>query len=454
MKKSFLLLFIIILSLSLFISCTPTVSPPTPSEGEGEGEEEPTGDRVVLMELFNADGCSASAVINPIAEDLAQQYGTDKVILLEEAGWGKYSTTETMERFDWYVPGTKHTPFIAFNGLSQTFSEGIVDGGGGGGGSTPSVNHAPVISSLIADSENICVNGSTVITCNATDQDGDSLNYTWTKTAGIITGSGKIVSWNAPATTDTYTITCTADDGKGKQDSESVDIDVSDSVTGVLAVAVTYHSTSRENMQLKLDELFKKNKSKNTFHLKESRNISRGDINYDVGIAWDEYIGSTTYKIYKKVNAGTFSLIANPNVTAGEGYYEYLDTNVSPGNTYTYYVTAMIIALETSPSRYATCYHLPSCSLSSPTDGSTISKPHQTFSWSPVGINSFPNGPISAAESELYVRDLTNAQTVWWPFFDDLTTSSANYNQDGQANIIGNPGVMVTMRMVILMLYR
>jgi thiol-disulfide isomerase/thioredoxin len=133
MKKIFLLL-IVILSLSLLISCSPATSPAfTPSEGEEE--EEPSGDRVVLVELFNTDGCSASALINPIMEDLAQQYGTKQIILLEEAGWGKYSTPETMERFDWYVPGTKHTPFIAFNGLSETFSEGVV--GGGGGGYTP-----------------------------------------------------------------------------------------------------------------------------------------------------------------------------------------------------------------------------------------------------------------------------------------------------------------------------
>jgi len=142
MKKIFLLLLIIILSLSFFNGCSSINSPGlTPSEGEGEGEVEPTGDRVVLMELFNADGCSASALINPIAEGLAQQYGTGQVILLEEPGWGKFSTTETMERFDWYVPGTKHTPFIAFNGLSNTFSEGIV--GGGGGGYTPPSAPAP-----------------------------------------------------------------------------------------------------------------------------------------------------------------------------------------------------------------------------------------------------------------------------------------------------------------------
>lgn len=142
MKKIFLLLFIIILSLSLFNGCSPDASPGlTPSEGEGE--EEATGDRVVLVELFNTEGCAASALINPIIEDLAQQYGTGQVILLEEAGWGVYSTIETTERFDWYVPGSKHTPFIAFNGLSDTFSEGVNSPGGGGGGVgyTPPINH-------------------------------------------------------------------------------------------------------------------------------------------------------------------------------------------------------------------------------------------------------------------------------------------------------------------------
>ena len=106
---------IIILSLSLFNGCSSINSPGvTPPAIEGEGETEPTGDRVVLMELFNADGCKASALINPIAEDLAESYGTGEVILIEGAAWGKYTTPEVQERFDWYVPGTKHTPFIAF----------------------------------------------------------------------------------------------------------------------------------------------------------------------------------------------------------------------------------------------------------------------------------------------------------------------------------------------------
>ena len=192
MKKIFLLLIIIILSLSLFNGCSPTTPPaPTPSEGEGEGE--PTGDRVVLVELFNTDGCSASALINPIAEDLAQQYGTNQVILLEEAGWGKYSTPETMERFDWYVPGDKHTPFIAFNGLSETFSEGIV-GGGGGGSSTPT-NHAPTITSTPITVAT--VNLLYTYDVNATDSDGNTLIYSLTtKPAGMtIDSTTGEISW-------------------------------------------------------------------------------------------------------------------------------------------------------------------------------------------------------------------------------------------------------------------
>ena len=228
MKKIFLLLLIIILTLGLFNGCAPT-TPPTPSPSEGEGEEEPTGDRVVLVELFNTEGCKASAVINPIMEKLAEEYGTNQVILVEEAGWGKYTTPEVKERFSWYVPGTKHTPFIAFNGLSDTFSEGVSGGGGGGGTPTPT-NHAPVISSIIANPENICPNDSSVITCNATDQDGDSLNYSWTKTGGTITGSGKTITWTAPASADIYTITCIVSDGKGGEDSKSTNITVLPSV--------------------------------------------------------------------------------------------------------------------------------------------------------------------------------------------------------------------------------
>jgi thiol-disulfide isomerase/thioredoxin/DNA-binding protein len=197
MKKIFLLLLIISLTIYISTGCAPTVTPP-PSEGEGEGEGEPTGDRVVLVELFNAEGCAASAVINPIMEDLAQQYGTNQVILLEEAGWGKYTTSEVQERFDWYVPGTKHTPFIAFNGLSETFSEGVVGGGGGGGAPTPT-NHAPTITSTPITTATVGVEYTYDV--EATDPDGDTLYYylVVSPTGMTIDENTGLISWTPAA---------------------------------------------------------------------------------------------------------------------------------------------------------------------------------------------------------------------------------------------------------------
>ena len=204
-------------------------------------------------------------------------------------------------------------------------------------------------------------------------------------------------------------------------------------VTGVYAAAITYHATSMGKVQPKLDELFEKRKLKYAIRVPEPREATKGDIAYGVAIAWDEYEGASVYRIYRRVNGGSFSIIAEPIVTPGEGYYEYPDIDVSPGNVYTYYVTALVNSTETPPSRYASTQHLPSCSLSSPANGSSISNPNQTFSWSPVGIISFPYGPISSEESDLWIYDQTASKNSWWPFFADMTTSSANYNQDGQA---------------------
>jgi hypothetical protein len=85
----------------------------------------------------------------------------------------------------------------------------------GCGGTAPPINHSPTIVSLTANLQSpIEVNQSTVITCLATDQDGDTLTYAWTKTGGTITGSGSTITWTAPTTAGTYTITCTVSDGE------------------------------------------------------------------------------------------------------------------------------------------------------------------------------------------------------------------------------------------------
>jgi len=91
-------------------------------------------------------------------------------------------------------------------------------------------NHAPIISSLIANPSSININGATTITCTASDENiGDTLTYTWTKTDGTFEGSTTVatVTWRAPSTSDTYTVTCEVSDGEGS-DSKSVAVTVND----------------------------------------------------------------------------------------------------------------------------------------------------------------------------------------------------------------------------------
>ena len=121
MKKFLLILLMIGLVVCLLVGCS-GVTPP-PGEGEGEGEEEV--DRVVLIELFNADGCAECAVVQPILEEIAADpaYERDKLVFVEEAGWGAYSTQETSDRYKWYLPSAsdRGTPNILINGLNKRY---------------------------------------------------------------------------------------------------------------------------------------------------------------------------------------------------------------------------------------------------------------------------------------------------------------------------------------------
>jgi thiol-disulfide isomerase/thioredoxin len=122
MKKLLLILLIIGLTAYLFAGCTPTV----PSEGEGEGEGEEEVSRVVMVELFSQDGCASCAKVEPILEQLADEYDRSEVILLEERAYGPYSLNEIRDRYNWYLPSSsdRGTPNILFNGLNQRIHGG------------------------------------------------------------------------------------------------------------------------------------------------------------------------------------------------------------------------------------------------------------------------------------------------------------------------------------------
>ena len=80
----------------------------------------------------------------------------------------------------------------------------------------------PVITSLEAESEWTAPLDSLLVTCNASDPDGDELSYEWSTTGGNITGTGPEVIWNAPEEVGMYDITVVVEDGQGRKDTESI----------------------------------------------------------------------------------------------------------------------------------------------------------------------------------------------------------------------------------------
>jgi len=122
MKKFLLILLTVGLIACLLVGCN--VTTPTEGEGEGEGEEEEVA-RVVLIELFNADGCADCALVEPILEEIAvdPEYSRDKLVFVEEAGWGTYSLPEISDRYKWYFPSAsdRSTPNILINGLNKRY---------------------------------------------------------------------------------------------------------------------------------------------------------------------------------------------------------------------------------------------------------------------------------------------------------------------------------------------
>ncbi len=116
MKKIFLILLVVISIVFLFISCTPTV----PTEGEGEGEEEgeeETVSRVVIVELFTSH-CPQCIIVEPILEELAEEYERSEMILVEVGTWGGAITIGGNDRYKWYLPDIcqRTTPNTFFNG--------------------------------------------------------------------------------------------------------------------------------------------------------------------------------------------------------------------------------------------------------------------------------------------------------------------------------------------------
>lgn len=92
---------------------------------------------------------------------------------------------------------------------------------------TVGANQSPVISSLVANPTSVLLGSSTIVTCVATDPDGDVVRYSWTASEGTISGVGNKVTWIAPGKGGNFNVTVILSDGKGGETRGNVMIAVS-----------------------------------------------------------------------------------------------------------------------------------------------------------------------------------------------------------------------------------
>jgi thiol-disulfide isomerase/thioredoxin len=119
MRKIIILILIGLLSALIMIGCDGGGVVP-PGNG-GNGDIPSSAESTVLVEAYIAVKCPFCSQIEPIIENLATEYGKDKMILVELAPWGaNYSISEAYQRYKWYGL-TDGVPQVTFNGLNNNF---------------------------------------------------------------------------------------------------------------------------------------------------------------------------------------------------------------------------------------------------------------------------------------------------------------------------------------------
>jgi len=127
--------------------------------------------------------------------------------------------------------GRANTAWRAPKGYGTYEIKLAVDDGKGGTAQasvpiTVSANHAPSITSLTAEPTALQFASTATLTCIASDQDGDAVQYKWEARDGTLSGVGNRVSWTSPSKTGNYSIFVVASDGKGAEARQEIVIPV------------------------------------------------------------------------------------------------------------------------------------------------------------------------------------------------------------------------------------
>ena len=120
-----------------------------------------------------------------------------------------------------------------------------------------------------------------------------------------------------------------------------------DLVSDIEVSTIIYQSSMSKiiDIKTKLEE----GKLQPTYYFNEIKELKKGVTTYLIYVGWHGYPNAIGYRIYRSVNGGNYSIILDEEIS-GYTWYGRYDHGVSPGNTYSYYVTAYGDFGETEPS--------------------------------------------------------------------------------------------------------
>jgi len=87
-------------------------------------------------------------------------------------------------------------------------------------------NNAPVIGGMYAECDNLFTGRSYEIVVEASDPDGDELDYEWAVSKGEMSGEGSRVIWTAPAQAGAYGIGVKVTDSRGGEASTNLSLNL------------------------------------------------------------------------------------------------------------------------------------------------------------------------------------------------------------------------------------
>jgi len=153
-------------------------------------------------------------------------------------------------------------------------------------------NHSPEIVSFGVMGTGVQSGEFATVFCTVSDEDNDSLSYSWTSPVGLFAGSGDTVYWRAPTEISQYPIYCRVEDGHGGYIEVNFDVQVFPNMLFSDSVWTVYNSSNTDLPPFYIDYL-------SSIVVDRFDQIWMGDYNgrlykFD-GFSWhsqDFYIGS------------------------------------------------------------------------------------------------------------------------------------------------------------------